>query len=82
MATLVLCGGMTSTSHVLQGQSPQQSHHNCSCRAAPAGCAVLASGAVSAKETEVTLLGDLAAFAAAVAVVAHWQAGKHLRTYQ
>jgi hypothetical protein len=50
--------------------------------AAAAGCAVLASGAVSAKETEVTLLGDLAAFAAAVAVVAHWQAGKHLRTYQ
>jgi hypothetical protein len=43
---------------------------------------VLASGAVSAKETEVTLLGDLSAFAAAVAVVAHWQAGKHLRTYQ
>eukprot|EP00882_Tetradesmus_deserticola_P022745 GHRQ01024691.1.p1 GENE.GHRQ01024691.1~~GHRQ01024691.1.p1 ORF type:complete len:425 (+),score=136.30 GHRQ01024691.1:465-1739(+) len=49
---------------------------------AVAGCAVLASGAVSATETEATLLGDLAAFAAAVAVVAHWQAGKHLRTYQ
>lgn len=49
---------------------------------AVAGCAVLASGAVSAKETEVTLLGDVMAFAAAVAVVAHWQAGKHLRTYQ
>lgn len=49
---------------------------------AAAGCAVLASGAISGKENEVTLLGDLSAFVAAGAVVAHWEAGKYLRTYQ
>lgn len=45
-----------------------------------AGCGVLAAGAVSGKEKHVTLWGDLAAFAAAVFVVIHWQIGKLLRT--
>lgn len=40
---------------------------------------MLAAGAMSGKEKSVTLWGDLAAFAAALAVVAHWHIGKHLR---
>lgn len=44
-----------------------------------AGCGVLAAGAVSGKEKAVTLWGDLAAFAAAVCIVVHWQIGKKLR---
>jgi len=44
-----------------------------------AGCGVLAGGAVAGKEVSVTLWGDLAAFAAALAIVAHWHIGKQLR---
>lgn len=40
---------------------------------------MLAAGAVSGKEKAVTLWGDLAAFAAAVCIVVHWQIGKKLR---
>lgn len=47
-----------------------------------AGCGVLAAGAVAGKEKAVTLWGDLAAFAAAVCIVVHWQIGKKLRSYQ
>lgn len=46
-----------------------------------AGCAVLAGGAVTGSEQHVTLVGDAAAFAAAVAIVGHWHAGKRLRAY-
>jgi uncharacterized membrane protein len=42
---------------------------------------VLAAGAVAGKEKSVTLLGDLAAFAAALMIVVHWQIGKRLRRY-
>lgn len=43
---------------------------------------MLAAGAVSRAEHKVTVLGDAAAFAAAVAVVAYLQIGNRLRTYQ
>jgi len=46
------------------------------------GCGVLTAGAASGREEHVTVIGDLAAFSAAIAVVAHWHAGKILRRYQ
>lgn len=48
---------------------------------AVAGCAVLAGGAVSGKEVEVSLAGDAAAFVAALAIVGHWQIGRQLRSW-
>lgn len=42
---------------------------------------MLAAGAVTGKEKAVTLWGDLAAFAAAVFIVIHWQIGKKLRRW-
>lgn len=40
---------------------------------------MLAVGAISGKEVSVTLWGDLAAFAAALMIVLHWQIGQKLR---
>jgi hypothetical protein len=47
-----------------------------------AGGGVLAMGSVTGKEQQVTLIGDAAAFVAAVAVVIYLLVGKKLRFYQ
>lgn len=43
------------------------------------GALIIAAGSRVEKDNEVTLLGDLAAFAAAIAFVVYISAGRHLR---
>jgi drug/metabolite transporter (DMT)-like permease len=48
----------------------------------PAGSLLLAAGSAAGKEQEAGVLGDAAAFAAAVVVVAYFEIGRKLRAYQ